>query len=91
MAAAGEPDWWSDDELAHHQQKPLKQPKQWNPMNRKVGEEPPRGWCDSLDEDFGGCEDKDRKAGVMACFMNASGRRKSKHYWCVCDRGPKGH
>ena len=44
-------------------------------MNRKVGEEPPRGWCDSLDEHFDGCEDKDRKADVLACFTNASGRR----------------
>ena len=39
-AAAGEPDWGSDDGLADHQPKP-KEPKPWDPMNRKVGEEPP--------------------------------------------------
>ena len=27
----------------------------------------------------------------MACFMNASGNRKNKHYWCVCDGNKEGH
>ena len=56
-------------------------------MNRKVHEEPPRGWLGDLKDDFGGCKDKDRKAGTMASFMNSSGTRKNKHYWCVCDKG----
>ena len=29
--------------------------------------------------------------GVIACFLNESGKRKNKHWWCVCDRAPKGH
>ena len=40
---------------------------------------------------FDGVEDKDRKVGVMAAFLNESGKRKNKHWWCVCDKAPKGH
>ena len=79
-AKAGEPPDESDDEIIHHKPKKQPEPKPWDPMNRKVGEEPPRGWLGKLEENFGGCEDKDRKAGVMACFVNASGRRKNQHY-----------
>ena len=60
-------------------------------MNRKVHEEPPRGHLDLFEDDFDGCEDKDRKAGVMACFMNSTQTRENKHYWCVCDCGPNEH
>ena len=73
-AAAGEPPDWSDDGLAYHEPKPKPKSKPWDPMNRKPGEESPRGWLDNLEDDFDGCEDKDRKAGVMACSMKR--RRK---------------
>ena len=42
-AAAGEPPDWSDDGLAYHEPKPSPKSKPWDPMNRKVGEEPPPG------------------------------------------------
>ena len=89
---AGEPDSDTDDEIA--KAKPKKKPaaeKPWDPMNRRVGEHPPRNWTDEYGTDFDGCEDEDRKVGVVACFMNAAGKRKNKHLWCVCDRAPKGH
>ena len=50
-----------------------------------------RGHVGKFGEDFDGCTNRDRKAGVMTCFMNASGNRKNKHYWCVSDGGPDGH
>ena len=70
--------------------KALKERK-WDSLNRKVHEDPPRGHVGVFEEDFDGCEDKDRKAGVMGCFMNSTQTRENKHYWCVCDCGPNGH
>ena len=90
-AKAGEPPGESDVELEKHEPKPKPQPKPWGPMNRKVHEEHPRGHLGVFEGDFGGCEDKDRKAGVMACFMNPTKTRKNKHYWCVCDRAQDGN
>ena len=40
-------------------------------MNRKVHEEPARGHVDVFEEDFDGCEDKDRKAGVCEATGSA--------------------
>jgi len=60
-------------------------------MNHKPHEEPPRKWLGNLEGDFGGCKDKDRKVGVMACFMNATQTRENKHLWCVCDHAQNGH
>ena len=54
-------------------------------------EDTPRGHVDEFGTDFEGCKDEDRKVGVVACFMNAAGKRKNKHLWCVCDRAPNGH
>ena len=60
-------------------------------MNRKVLEDTPRGHVDEFGADFGSCKDEDRKAGVVACFMNKTQTRKNKHLWCVCDLAPLGH
>ena len=65
-AKAGEPSDESDDELEKHQPKPKPQTEVWDPMNRKVHEDPPRGHVDKFGEDFDGCTNKNRKAGVMA-------------------------
>ena len=89
---AGEPDSDTDDELG--KAKPKKKPaadQPWDPMNRKVLEHPPRGHVDEYGTDFDGCEDEDRKVGVVACFMNKTQTRKNKHLWCVCDLAPLGH
>ena len=89
---AGEPDSDTDDEIA--KAKPKKKPaaeKPWDPMNRRVGEHPPRGHVDETATNFDGCEDEDRKVGVVACFMNQPGTRKNKHLWCVCDWAKTGH
>ena len=75
--AAAEPPDWSDDGLAYHEPKPKPKSKPWDLMNRKVAEEPPRGWLEKLEEDYDSCDDKDRKAGVMACFMDASSARNT--------------
>ena len=90
-AKAGEPSDESDDELEKHQPKPKSQKKVRDPMNRKVHEDSPRGRVDVFEEDFGGCTNKDRKAGVMACFINSTQTRENKHKWGVCDCGPNGH
>ena len=60
-------------------------------MNRRVGEDTPRGHVDEDGTDFDGCEAEDRKVGVVACFMNKTKTRKNKHLWCVCDLAPEGH
>ena len=65
--------------------------EKWDPKNRKVHEDTPRGWVDEPTENFDGCKDDDRKVGVVACFMNSMGTRKNKHLWCVCDRARDGH
>ena len=89
---AGEPPSASDDELENAKPKPkATQERKWDPLNREVHEDPPRGHVDKFGEDFGGCEDKDRKVGVVACFMNQTQTRKNKHWWCVCDRAQNGH
>ena len=84
-AKAGEPPSGSDDELEKAQPKPKPpQKKVWNPMNRKVHEDPPRGHVNKLGEDFGGCTNKDRNAGVMACFMNGAGTQKRRSTTGAC-------
>ena len=64
---------------------------EWDPKNRKVNQDTPRLWVDDPSKDFDGCEDKDRKVGVVACFQNSTKTRRNKHLWCVCDRAPDGH
>ena len=61
---AGEPPSGIDDELgkAKPKKKAHKEEK-WDPKNRKVHEDPPRGWVDEPTENFGGCKDDDRKVG----------------------------
>ena len=90
--APGEPSDDDDDEgLEGATPSPKPQRDVFDPLNRKPRQDPPRGHVDNKSEKFGGCEDKDRKVGVIACFLNETGKRKNKHWWCVCDRAPKGH
>ena len=68
---AGEPPSSSNGELEKAKPKPKAQKeRKWDPLNRKVHEDPPRGHVDKFGEDFDGCEDNGRKVGVMACFWN---------------------
>ena len=102
-AAPGEPSEDDDDEeeeseensdagdLEGHKPKKCPKDKEFYPHDRKVGERPPRNWLDDRSKNFNGCTDRDRKAGVMAVFMNASGTRKNTHFWCVCDNARAGH
>ena len=88
---AGEP-LSDDDELGKAKpKKKAAKDQPWDPMNRKVLEDTPRGHVDKFGTDFDGCKDEDRKVGVVACFLNSAGTRKNKHLWCVCDRAKQGH
>ena len=89
---AGEPDGDTDEDIA--KVKPKKKAanaRPWDPLNRRVGEDPPRGHIDKDVPEFDGCKDEDRKVGVVACFMNSTNKRKNKHLWCVCDWATTGH
>ena len=89
---AGEPDGDTDDEIATAKpKKKAAKARPWDPMNRRVGEDTPRGHVDKDGTDFDGCKAEDRKVGVVACFMNSTKTRKNKHLWCVCDLAPEGH
>ena len=89
---AGEPDGDTDDDIATVKpKKKAAKARVWDPMNRRVGEDTPRGHVDKDGTDFDGCKAEDRKVGVVACFMNSTNKRKNKHLWCVCDLAPEGH
>ena len=89
---AGEPVSDVDGELGNAKpKKRAHKEDKWDPKNRKVHQDTPRGWVDEPTENFGGMKDIDRKVGVVACFMNSMGTRKNKHLWCVCDRAKEGH
>ena len=89
---AGEPDGDTDADIATAKpKKKAANARPWDPLNRRVGEDPPRGHVDKDVPEFDGCKAEDRKVGVVACFMNSTGKRKNKHLWCVCDWYPAGH
>ena len=90
---AGEPDGDTDPDIATAKpnKKKAAEARPWDPLNRRVGEDPPRGHVDKDVPEFDGCKASDRKVGVIACFVNSTGTRKNKHLWCVCDLAPEGH
>ena len=89
---AGEPDGDTDEDIATAKpKKKAANARPWDPLNRRVGEDPPRGHVDKDVPEFDGCKASDRKVGVVACFVNSTGTRKNKHLWCVCDWAPAGH
>ena len=71
---AGEPDGDTDDDIATAKpKKKAAKARPWDPLNRRVGEDTPRGHVDKDGTDFDGCKAEDRKVGVVACFMNSDG------------------